>query len=152
MFGATYKNFHLTRYVYQICDALDMRALRGAPPPYRHGDLVVTQEEIVDSLGGAISGASFRNWRNYWVLAQEVMTLLAEADGDGHLSPKDIADWTQLNSLVNTPPCTETPIPPQYRGLARLTTRKYVQELTELKIKFSDVIVVDDDSMDQNYH
>ncbi|KAJ7325451.1 hypothetical protein DFH08DRAFT_968681 [Mycena albidolilacea] len=77
MFGATYKNFHLTRYVYQICDALDMRALRGAPPPYRHGDLVVTQEEVVDSLGGAISGASFRNWRNYWVLAQEVMAPLA---------------------------------------------------------------------------
>jgi hypothetical protein len=107
----------------------------------------VTQEEIVDSLGGAISGASFRN---YWVLAHEVMTLLAEPDGDRHLSPKDIADWTQLNSLVNTPPCTETPIPPQYRGLVHLTTRKYLQDL--LKIKFSDVIVVDDDPMDPDYH
>ncbi|KAJ6448470.1 hypothetical protein C8R45DRAFT_1115239 [Mycena sanguinolenta] len=154
-FGATYKNFHFTRHVFCICDALGMKARRrGRPEPYVEQGVTVTWEDVVDWLPGAIHSASFRNWRGRWALAQEVLGLLAAAYGKGTLTPAGMQDWQQLHSLVSVEPCTASPVPSSHILLAALSTDKYTAKLRRLKNDLTashDVIVIDSDNDDEDY-
>ncbi|KAF7341751.1 hypothetical protein MSAN_02073900 [Mycena sanguinolenta] len=149
MFGSTYKNFHLTRYVHQMLDKLDMRFRpRGSPAPYMHGQVAVTLDHIVDSLGGNIASGTFRNWRANWILAEDVWQLLTAAHSAQTLKSADEIHWIELYSLIGVPPCTATSVPPEYKGLAALTTKKYIAHLKKLQKKYG---ANDDDAEDEDH-
>ncbi|KAJ7163755.1 hypothetical protein C8R46DRAFT_1221531 [Mycena filopes] len=153
-FGKTYKNFHHTRYVYEICEALNMHwPSRGNPVAYIESGVQISVEYIVDWLQGSYSSSSFRNWRAHWVLAQDVLNLLTQANAAGQLTAEEKQDWTRLYALVGAPPCVDTPVPVQYQKLSALTTTKYVTFLTQLQTKYStqEIINVDDGSNDGDY-
>ncbi|KAJ7714588.1 hypothetical protein B0H16DRAFT_1742504 [Mycena metata] len=157
-FGSTYKNFHLTRAVFEVCDELNMSwPQRGYPAPYIEHDLCVTWENIVDWLPGAVKRESFRNWRGNWFTAQEVYALLTRkhrADETSLTSPQMHA-WQDLHHLTQVEPCTEKIVPTDYVLLSQLTTDKFMKKLKRLRgelvpASLHEIIEVDGESDDNS--
>ncbi|KAJ7763757.1 hypothetical protein B0H16DRAFT_1718408 [Mycena metata] len=157
-FGSTYKNFHLTRAVFEVCDELNMSwPQRGYPAPYIEHDLCVTWENIVDWLPGAVKRESFRNWRGNWFTAQEVYALLTRkhrADETSLTSPQMHA-WQDLHHLTQVEPYTEKIVPTDYVLLSQLTTDKFMKKLKRLRgelvpASLHEIIEVDGESDDNS--
>jgi hypothetical protein len=147
-FGSTYKNFHQTRLVLQICEDLQMHfPARGYPKPYVHDNTQISVNHIVDWVEGPTGSATWRNWRNKWGLAQDVFALLSNANTSvAGLSIEDHADCVQLYALIGSPPCLVTPIPTEYELLAKLTTDKYIAHLNTIRARYrpADAVEVTD--------